>query len=260
LSADLRSRIGAALDAGRFDEADVLCEGLESEQRLHGMTMILSAYLRDIQKRLDLEQRVRAQAVSEAVRRRDAEEAKRLLDEKWNFHKMWHDCYIDFMAAIQSRLVTTMGEESLAEALHSVADSIRPMFDQMNVDLDTRVRTFAAAMRAHLGSVEVLEDDEKFTFVNDPCGSGGRLLREGYYEGEDALARVQKPATMTLGRTDFPPYCTHCPVWMAELHDEAYGSPLVLEPPKEANDPCGSHIYKDPTRIPVTYRGALGRA
>jgi hypothetical protein len=260
LGQDLRTRIAQAMEAGRWDEAEVLGGDVEAEYRLHGMSGILHAYLDHMEGVLDAENARRSEAVCAAIGARDAAAVDELLAAKREFHRVWHDAYIDFMAIVQSHLVTTLGDDALDAALDFVGTRQRSLFDAMNADLTTRVQGFAGAMRAHLGQLEVHEDDEKFTFVSDPCGTGGRLLRSGAYEGDDPLALIARPQPMTMGRRDFPSYCAHCPSWMARLHDDWYGSPNVLEPPHAPGVVCTTHIYKDGADVPTEYRVALRRS
>ena len=57
------------------------------------------------------------------------------------------------------------------------------------------VHALAANWRAHScsgtgpnpGAFTITEDDEKFTFAMNPCGSGQRLWRNGAYEGPNGF-------------------------------------------------------------------------
>ena len=62
----------------------------------------------------------------------------------------------------------------------------------------------------HPGAFTITEDDEKFTFEMNPCGSGQRLVRMGRYEGPNALGVTQSAHDWSYGREGFPLYCTHC--------------------------------------------------
>src|SRR5260370_5148413 len=80
------------------------------------------------------------------------------------------------------------------------------------------VYALAATWRAHScsgtgpnpGAFEIFEDDEKFTFRMNPCGSGQRLWRNGAYEGPAGMGVTQEAHDWGYGRKGFPLDCTHC--------------------------------------------------
>ena len=56
------------------------------------------------------------------------------------------------------------------------------------------------------------EDDEKIILTMKQCGSGGRLINKGAYEGPHAYRKFKKAAPYTWGEEGLPIYCGHC-VW-----------------------------------------------
>jgi hypothetical protein len=122
------------------------------------------------------------------------------------------------------------------------------------------VKALAATWRAHStsgvgpkpGAFTIAEDDEKFTFTMNPCGSGQRLVRLNKYEGENGLRTTEEAHTWSYGRKDFPLYCTHC-AFMNEVQPiEWIGFPVYpSDPPEDFHrDPCTWYWYKDPADIP----------
>ena len=48
--------------------------------------------------------------------------------------------------------------------------------------------------------LHIEEDDEKIVIQMRPCGSGGRLVLEGKYEGPDAMLTLKGKQLLTYGR------------------------------------------------------------
>ena len=125
------------------------------------------------------------------------------------------------------------------------------------------VDALAATWRAHStsgvgpepGRFTIEEDDEKFTFQMNPCGSGQRLWRRGMYEGANAYSVTQEAHDWSYDRAGFPLYCTHCSFMNELLPIKWYGAPLYpSDPPEDYDrDPCTWYWYKDPADIPARH-------
>lgn len=113
--------------------------------------------------------------------------------------------------------------------------------------------------RCHLLPFTVTEDDEKVTFMPDPCPSGARLIRSGHYEAPRNNAVVQGPGALTYGRKELPIYCCHEPA-MELVSALKTGVPLfIVDPPEDVGiSPCRVYVYKDPAEIPNQYYERLG--
>ncbi len=111
----------------------------------------------------------------------------------------------------------------------------------------------------HLQPFRVVEDDEKVTFLPDPCPSGGRLMLEGHYDPPRNGSYVTKPGALTYGRDNLPIYCCHEPA-MELSSIEKTGAPVfIVDPAKDiGKTPCKIHVYKDPKNIPEKYYKRLG--
>jgi hypothetical protein len=122
------------------------------------------------------------------------------------------------------------------------------------------VHALAATWRAHScsgtgphpGAFTITEDEEKFTVVMNPCGSGQRLVRMGRYEGPNGLRVTALAHDRSYGRKGFPMYCTHCSFTNESLPIRWIGYPLDPSDPREdfATDPCTWYWYNDPADIP----------
>jgi hypothetical protein len=125
--------------------------------------------------------------------------------------------------------------------------------------LPQRVKMFVAGLHGHLQPMNIEEDEEKVVIQMRPCGSGGRLVLEGKYEGPNAFLTVEKPQRMTYNRANFPVYCAHEPPM--ELVDiEKNGAPFVVVEPAAVlgKEHCSFIIYKDPSKVPAKYYERLG--
>ena len=105
-------------------------------------------------------------------------------------------------------------------------------------------------MRAHSrkGLRRIEEDDEKVNMILDPCGSGGRMMRQ--YSKK--LARVPVGHRISFGMAgQVPTYCTHCSNQHGIMSIEWGGAPFpYIEPPKSDQDICCMIFYKDRENIP----------
>jgi len=255
----LEDRIGAALDREDWAEAEVLSAQLDDEYGNAGITAMVAAMLDQVEVLVKADQAAMANEVRAALTRRDAGEARRLLARKRERHGAIHDCHINAMAELMNSVMALWGEPGLERMLRGVGEAARAtMFDTLAaLPIEAQVGAWAKSLRNHLGKIEVCEDDEKFTIRQDPCGSGGRLMRAGRFDGEDALARVSGRG-LTLGVEGLPVYCAHCPVWLANQANEWYGAPMwALEPPTDNGHPCLIHLYKDPNKVPLEFRARL---
>jgi hypothetical protein len=201
----------------------------------------------------------------EALDAGDVAEARRLCEAMKYEWLMLHDLYATGTAALLTFIKDRLGEAAIAEAHEaSMERDWRRQVEQIGA-LDRRliVELLAATWRAHStsgvgrnpGAFTVTEDDEKVTFAMNPCGSGQRLWRNGYYEGEGAFAVTDEAHDWSYGREGFPVYCTHCTFMNESLPLKWIGFPVYPSHPPEDfdHDPCVWHWYKDPAAIPAEY-------
>jgi hypothetical protein len=203
--------------------------------------------------------------VIEAIDAGDLEGAKRLCEEMKHEWRFLHDMMVDGIAASMTWVKERLGEEAVGE---SQKWAMERYWKRSVEAIDKRprkeiVQLLAATWRAHStsgvgpkpGAFTITEDDEKFTFSMNPCGSGQRLVRLGKYEGENAFGTTDEAHTWSYGRTDFPLYCTHC-AFMNEVQPiEWLGAPVYpSDPPEDFHrDPCTWYWYKDPADIPARH-------
>jgi hypothetical protein len=202
--------------------------------------------------------------LKEAIDAGDPERAKQIAERMYTEFVSMHDLYRDWSTAMLSAIGRRFGDEVLEEIMTDGVRAwwlpTRQKFPEGPEKLRHRVKMFVAGLRGHLQPLHLQEDDEKVVIQMHPCGSGGRLVLEGKYDGPDGFLKIGKPQRMTYGRSDFPVYCAHeAPMELVDI--EHNGAPfVVVEPAVElGKEPCSFVIYKDPKNIPARYWERLGK-
>lgn len=199
----------------------------------------------------------------EVIEAGDKARAKQIARRMYNEFLSMHDIYRDGSTAMLSFIGRRFGDEVLEEAMIEwIKAWWLPTLEKYPKGPETlrqRVKMFVAGLRGHLQPLHIEEDDEKVIIQMLPCGSGGRLILEGKYEGPDAFLNLNKPQRLTYGRPSFPVYCAHESA-MELLDIEKHGFLFVIvEPAKElGKEPCSFIIYKDPSKVPERYYDRLG--
>jgi hypothetical protein len=201
----------------------------------------------------------------EAIEAGDAERAIELCEEMKHEWRFLHDLMAESMLGLVTYIQEAFGEAHVADAWER---SMRRGWKRDTKEILSRdrrriVEALAATWRAHStsgtgpepGAFSIEEDDEKFTFRMNPCGSGQRLWRRGMYHGEDPYGVTQEAHDWSYGRAGLPLYCTHCTFMNELLPIRWYGMPLYpSDPPQDYDrDPCTWYWYKDPADIPARY-------
>ncbi len=200
--------------------------------------------------------------IEQSIDAGDSQKAKKLTRRMYREFLAMHDLYRDWVTALLTFIGTHYGDEVLYQALKESCSSwLKPLTElYADKDIRRRVELLAAGLRGHLQPLEIKEDDEKFTLLMHPCGSGGRLVIDGSYMPPRNFMRVKKAQTMTYGREDFPVYCAHCP-FQEIVPIELTGIPLFITvpPAKPGEEPCQIYLYKDPTAIPPELYQRVGK-
>jgi hypothetical protein len=198
-----------------------------------------------------------------AIERGDKDESLRLAERLYKEQLAMHDLYRDKAAALQSFIGERFGDAALEEALEQSARKwwlpILARMPKGREGFRQRAKMYIAGLRGHLQPLRITEDDNAITVQMRPCGSGGRLVREGRYEGPDALYTIRTPSKMTYGRPSYPAYCAH-EAAMEQLDIEANGTPMMVVEPARVigEEPCSFILYKDPAKVPDAYYERLG--
>ena len=208
------------------------------------------------------EQERLAQEVVRAIEARDTEGARAFLDRKEQGQYVpLHDRLVRFMAEVFGFVLKEFGSADLYQFHGATAEGQRQGFEKWERMTPAEfAQATAFLLKLHMGNVEVREDAEKFTIVQTPCGSGGRLRLAGAYSGKEALPFVEDAGPLTVGQERFPVYCSHCPIWNSVAPIEWFGRPhWVFDNPSRPDGSCTLHIYKRRDGAPAAYYRQLGR-
>lgn len=169
-------------------------------------------------------------------------------------HRHWRPLH-DFLNLWVTLLESSMLRRHGVEYVYSlVSGTYIPMWQSAyglygSLDDRTTLRLLAYTWHYHQATFRVEEEEDRFKFVLDPCGSGGRLYRGEMGEGMPAygsgLEKVSTPHVCTFLRSDFPVYCTHCALSNV---DQFQGKPKIFvvdgRAMKEPGAPCVQYLYK----------------
>lgn len=186
----------------------------------------------------------------------DGDAAKALIDRMVTQWSGLEDYSINWITSLLTFVAEELGEEAVERALRKTGDEfVRPRratgTDWGDVPAAQRAKVIARAMLANMGEVDVDEDDEKIV-LSFRCGSGGRLIDDGRYEGDHPYWTLRERAGRTFERDELPVYCAHCSV-NNEMQPVEWGStPTSVEhPPERAGERCVHHVYKDVRAVPA---------
>ena len=192
----------------------------------------------------------------------DTARAAELIDVAVARWRSLQDYSINWVTSLLSFIGRELGEAAVETALRQFGDQFlypRRSAEWDGLPAEVRAKAVARAMVANFGACEVSEDDEKIV-LSFRCGSGGRLIDEGCYEGEDGYLTLQRVGPQTFGRDTLPVYCAHCSV-NNEIQPVEWGrAPTTVEhPPTRPGEPCVHHVYKDVAAIPDEVYRRIGK-
>ena len=162
-------------------------------------------------------------------------------------------CKIHGQKIAEEGLAGSFGAMSVQDAMWNLFASLSPAL--RSAFLAEHLRFHFSGIKRE-GSVTIIEEEDRYRLVFDPCGSGGAMRREGLGE----LTIFANASPLTWGRKgEVPAYCAHCA--FNELTSvKRVGYPLwVTEFDPDANRPCGWTVFKDPGRIPQSYFSRLSQ-
>lgn len=251
-----RTELAALIDRTLAHPMPAAPAGIDLGQEIRDTEALLAA----AEAAFDKRQSVLADEIIASLTKHDAVRARVLVNSKEREQYLpLHDRLVRFMADAWAFVYARCGADALLQFHLATAEGQRAGFTKWEaLSPEDFAKTSAFLMKQHMGSLDVREDDEKFTLDQALCGSGGRLRVNGAYDGPDPLPYVEEPGKLTFGLPHFPVYCSHCPVWNGVAPIRWFGhSQWVFERPAQPDGRCLLHIYKTRGRTPAEYEAAL---
>jgi hypothetical protein len=169
----------------------------------------------------------------------------------------WHDFGVVWLAHFYAVALEFGGPDYLDEVL---AQTYEPAFvagfpRYAALDDEGLVREIALTWNYHCADFRLHEEDERFVFTLDPCGSGGRLFRgqmwrDLYRYGRPLSPTVPGPHPIVFMRRDAPSYCSHCAAsnraQLSRAADPSVPLFFVIDGTAQARPglPCRTYVYK----------------
>lgn len=131
--------------------------------------------------------------IKTAIKKRDTAKAIALCEDLKLERIVLHDFFTDCLAAMFTWMGENLGEDKLSDMFIDCFEnsSRRPIYDLLGIDIDRGleaellvrgwVGNSCSGAGEHTAAFRMEEDDEKFIFTMDPCGSGGKLLSHNAY-------------------------------------------------------------------------------
>ncbi|MFO1115668.1 MAG: hypothetical protein U1E28_08300 [Beijerinckiaceae bacterium] len=190
--------------------------------------------------------------------------------------KPWHDFGLVMLEYFYGLALEHGGADYLQQVLEQTyAPAFNAGFPRYAAMSDDElVREIARTWNYHCADFTLAEENDRFVFRLDPCGSGGRLYRgdmwrDMFQYGEPLSPIMREPHDINFNRADAPSYCTHC---AASNKAQLAGSlspdtPLffVIDGRRQARPglPCATFAYKkaaDRTKIDPALFEQIGLA
>ena len=223
-------------------------------------------------------------AGAQAATAQDSGVARARVEEARETWRQVHDYCVDEVYGLLDAVVRLRGED----ALPGVWDHLmRDWYDDHAARLDVRRQPWTESARqlmtaivhgfhGHLsgtdrqGGMTFLEEEDRFGFRFDPCGSGGRVIRDDTTGGRPrpaepfSLAVTTRPHDWSFGQAGVQAYCVHCCLLNMVMPIDRLGYPTrVIEPPTwpaaRTGAPCTWWVYKDPALVPGEVYERVGR-
>jgi hypothetical protein len=194
----------------------------------------------------------------------EPDEAKALIDRAVAQWASLKDYSINWITTLLTFIADELGEDAVERALRKTGDDfVRPRRatgrDWGGLPAAQRAKVIARSMLGNMGEVEVDEDDEKIV-LSFRCGSGGKLIDDGAYEGDQPYRVLREQSGRTFMREELWVYCAHCAV-NNEIQPVEWGeSPTSIEhPPTKPGERCVHHVYKDVADTPAEAYRRIGK-
>ncbi|WP_433220591.1 hypothetical protein ACQP00_18260 [Dactylosporangium sp. CS-047395] len=170
------------------------------------------------------------------------------------------DVLRDWLSTLLSAVYSTWGPDEL-EVFHRRRgeDALRGLMADIDRPAGERLVNLVRLLQGHFTDLAIDEDDEKFTIVQDPCGTCSRQVLDGRFGAGLGLAVVADEHPVAWGGRLTTIYRTHVPIWHVEMARERLGAPWPVNrcPSGLDGGACTILLYKNPrdpaatARVPV---------
>jgi hypothetical protein len=217
--------------------------------------------------------------LKEAARRENKDEVLQLIDYLLWEAKGLHDLFCDWSYAFLTWIADNYGEEELPKVYRWCKKKVELAFyskitekNKLKVTQKELMCWFTEQVRNHrtgtveLGTFELVEEEDRYVWILDPCPSGGRMRLYNDLDGTPArtgppfdFGRTKKAYSWSWSKKGVPYYCLHCCIWHEQMAIEAQGFPTkITDYCDDPEVPCKNYFYKSPELIPEEYYTRIG--
>lgn len=207
------------------------------------------------------------------------------LNEARNVWRDTHDRLCDGVYFWIDAAARHLGEDVTGELWDMLMSPMYDYYVRYDVDNHPWARSFDLLMhyaleglRGHLsgpgrrGDVEVVEEADRWAIRFNPCGSGGRTMRDDPDTGTGprieppyGFGVTTEPHDWSWNKKGICLYCVHCCQLNERMPIRRFGYPTrVVEPPvwpqARTGTKCTWYIYKDPALVPEEIYRRVGAA
>ncbi|MFC1917381.1 hypothetical protein ACFLXH_01855 [Chloroflexota bacterium] len=202
--------------------------------------------------------------IKEAIQAEKYQEALSLVDYLNPEGKRLHDVLCDSIWASETYIADNLGEEALYQSLRQTAEphykGLQKLTPEEYMLLRAESERAQRSGPGEMGDICVTEEKDRYVISLDPCGSGGRMRREGRLAPPYNYGKTKKAHPWSWSKKDVPYYCLHCCIWSEIMPTEWFGYPSRITAYSDDPDaPCAFYIYKKPELIPEEYFTRIGK-
>ena len=202
--------------------------------------------------------------IKEAIQSGRTQEAIDLVDYLNTEGKRIHHVQCDNIWGLETYIADQLGEEALYQRLRQMGEINYKGLSKLTPEEYLFLR--AESERAERsgpdesGNISIVEEEDRYVIYLDPCGTGGRMRREGRTDPPYNYGKTKKAHPWSWGKVGVPYYCLHCCIFSEIMPIEWYGYPQRINGFSEnPNDPCAFYIYKKPELIPEEFFTRIGK-
>lgn len=193
----------------------------------------------------------------------DPERVKQEIWRQLNRLETVHHNAYDLIALTLTVAAEKLGE-NVIEPLwrHMLAEAVAVAGEMVDLPIEERIKRINRMFTGHFGGpITVERDRDRFRVTHDPCGSGGRMRREGGFGGTTEFGKTTEAHPWSWGKAGVPYYCVHCCIlWETDQIDNVGFPVRIHEGMDDPRSPISHLYYDDPGDIPEHFFRRVGGA